>query len=130
MLRSLALGARVLVHSRRPGLWRAMVDEVDDHDLLWVADFNRGAIQAGSDRNYSVEMFDGVPERTVRAGVTTIVVAAPSAAVAPTADVTLELVSLADATVKVSTRAGSAVVTMVATDDEMRYIEASANSID
>lgn len=130
VLRSLALGARVLVHSRRPGLWRAMVDEVDDHDLLWVADFNRGAIQAGSDRNYSVEMFDGVPERTVRAGVTTIVVAAPNAAVAPTADVTLELVSLAEATVKVSTRAGSAVVTMVATDDEMRYIEASANSID
>jgi type VII secretion protein EccE len=130
VLRSLALGARVLVHSRRPGMWRAMVEEVDDHDLLWVADFNRGAIQAGSDRNYSVEMFDGVPERSVRAGVTTVVVAAPKTAVTPTADVALELVSLADATVKVSTRAGSAVVTMVATDDEMRYIKASANSID
>jgi type VII secretion protein EccE len=130
VLRSLALGARVLVHSRRPGQWRDMVDEVDDHDLLWVADFNRGAIQAGSDRNYSVEMFDGVPERSVRAGVTSIVVAAPNTAVSSTADVTLELVSLRDATVKVSTRAGSAVVTMVATDDEMRYIKASANNID
>jgi type VII secretion protein EccE len=130
VLRSLALGARVLVHTRRPGLWRAMVDEVDDHNLLWVADFNRGAIQAGSDRNYSVEMFDGVPERSVRAGVTTIVVAAPNAAATPTADVALELVSLAEATVKVSTHAGSAVVTMVATDDELRYIKASANSID
>jgi type VII secretion protein EccE len=130
VLRALALGARVLVHSRRPGLWRAMVDEVDDHDLLWVADFNRGAIQAGSDRNYSVEMFDGLPERSVRAGVTSIVVATPNTAVTPTADVALELVSLEDATVKVSTRAGSAVVTMVATDDEMRYIKASADSID
>jgi hypothetical protein len=50
--------------------------------------------------------------------------------VTPTADVALELVSLEDATVKVSTRAGSAVVTMVATDDEMRYIKASADSID
>lgn len=130
VLRSLALGARVLVHSRRSGLWRAMVDEVDDHDLLWVADFNRGAIQAGSDRNYSVEMFDGVPERSVRAGVTSMVVAAPNTAVTSNADVALELVSLEDATVKVSTRAGSAVVTMVATDDEMRYIKASSNSID
>jgi type VII secretion protein EccE len=130
VLRSLALGARVLVHTRRPGLWRAMVDEVDDHDLLWVADFNRGAMQAGSERNYSVEMFDGVPERPVRAGVTSMVVAAPNTAVTPYADVALELVSLADATVKVSTRAGSAVVTMVATDDELRYIKASANSVD
>jgi type VII secretion protein EccE len=130
VLRSLALGARVLVHSRRPGQWRDMVDEVDDHDLLWVADFNRGAIQAGADRNYSVEMFDGVPDRSVRAGVTSIVVTAPNTAVTSAADVTLELVSLQDATVKVSTRAGSAVVTMVATDDEMRYIKASANNVD
>ena len=130
VLRSLALGARVLVHSRRPGLWRAMVDEVNDHELLWVSDFNRGAIQAGSERNYSIEMFDGVPDRPVRAGVTSIVVSAPNTAVSSAADVALELVSLADATVKVSTRAGSAVVTMVATDDEMRYIKASANSID
>jgi type VII secretion protein EccE len=130
VLRSLALGGRVLVHSRRPGLWRAMVDEVNDHELLWVSDFNRGAIQAGSERNYSIEMFDGVPDRPVRAGVTSIVVSAPNTAVSSAADVALELVSLADATVKVSTRAGSAVVTMVATDDEMRYIKASANSID
>jgi type VII secretion protein EccE len=130
VLRSLALGARVLVHSRRPGMWRAMVDEVNDHDLLWVSDFNRGAIQAGSERNYSIEMFDGVPDRSVRAGVTSIIVATPNTAVSSDADVALELVSLADATVKVSTRAGSAVVTMVATDDEMRYIKGSANCID
>jgi type VII secretion protein EccE len=130
VLRSMALGARVLVHSRRPALWRDMVDEVNNHDLLWVADFNRAAIQAGAERNYSVEMFDGIPERSVRAGVTSMVVAAPDTAVSPNADVGLELVSLDDATVKVSTRAGSAVVTMVATDEEMRYIKASADSID
>jgi hypothetical protein len=107
-----------------------MVDEVNDHDLLWVADFNRGAIQAGSERNYSIEMFDGVPDRSVRAGVTSIVVAPADTAVSSSADVALELVSLAEAAVKVSTRAGSAVVSMVATDDEMRYIKASANTID
>ena len=59
-----------------------------------------------------------------------MVVAAPNTPVSPNADVGLELVSLEDATVKVSTRAGSAIVTMVATDEELRYIKASADSID
>jgi type VII secretion protein EccE len=130
VLRSLALGARVLVHSRRPALWRDMVDEVGRQDLLWVADFNRGAIHAGADRNYTVEMFDGVAGQSVRVGVTSMVVASPQTPVSPNADVALELVSLENDTVKVSTRAGSAVVTMVATDEEMRYIKASANSTD
>jgi hypothetical protein len=107
-----------------------MVEQVGRHDLLWVTDFNRAAIQAGSERNYSVEMFDGVAERPVRAGVTSIVVAPPNTPVSADADVALELVSFDNDTVKVSTRSGSAVVTMVATDDEMRYLKASANSTD
>jgi type VII secretion protein EccE len=130
VLRSLALGARVLVHTRRPALWRDMVDQVGRQDLLWVAEFNRGAIQASADRDYSVEMFDGVVESTVRAGVTSIVVSPPNTAVTPNADVALELISLENAIVNVSTRAGSAVVTMVATDEEMRYIRASSRSTD
>lgn len=130
VLRSLALGARVLVHSRRPALWRAMVDAVGRHDLLWVADFNRRAIQAGAERNYTVEMFDGVAEQAVRVGVTTMVVAVPNTPASTQADVVLDLVSLEHDTVKVSTQAGSAIVTMVATDDEMRYLRASANSTD
>jgi type VII secretion protein EccE len=130
VLRALALGARVLVHSRRPALWRDMVEQVGHHDLLWVADFNRQALQAGSDRNYSVEMFDEVAERSVRAGVTSIVVAPPNTPVSQNADVTLELISFDNDTVKVSTRTGSAVVTMVATDEEMRYLNASADGID
>ncbi len=130
VLRSLALGARVLVHSRRPSQWRDMVEEVHRQDLLWVADFNRHAIHAGADRNYTVEMFDGVAEQPVRVGVTSIVVTAPNTPVTTNADVTLELISLQNDTVKVSTRTGSAIVTMVATDEEMRYIKASANSTD
>ncbi|OBK18459.1 type VII secretion protein EccE [Mycobacterium asiaticum] len=125
VLRSLALGAHVLVHSRRPTKWRTMVDEVDDHDLLWVTDFNRGSMQAGADRNYSVEMFDGVPEQAVRVGVTAIVVVPPKSAVTANADVALESVNVDTDTVKVSTRTGSSVVTMVATDEEMRYLKAS-----
>jgi hypothetical protein len=107
-----------------------MVEQVGRQDLLWVAEFNRGAIQASADRDYSVEMFDGVLESTVRAGVTSIVVSPPNTAVTPNADVSLELISLENAIVNVSTRAGSAVVTMVATDEEMRYIRASARSTD
>ncbi|WP_319446527.1 MULTISPECIES: type VII secretion protein EccE [unclassified Mycobacterium] len=130
VLRSLALGARVLVHSRRPASWRDMVEQVGRHDLLWVAEFNRGGIQARADRDYSVEMFDGTAESPVRAGVTSIVVAPPNTSVTPNADVALELISLEHGIVNVSTRAGSAVVTMVATDEEMRYLRASANAID
>ncbi|OBI76499.1 type VII secretion protein EccE [Mycolicibacterium fortuitum] len=130
VLRSLALGARVLVHTRRPAFWRDMVDVVGRHDLLWVADFNRRALQAGSERNYTVEMFDGVPEQSVRIGVTAMVVAPPNTPASEQADVVLDLISLERDTVKVSTQAGSAVVTMVATDDEMRYLRASANCTD
>ena len=57
-------------------------------------------------------------------------VAPPGTPVTPHVDVALELISLDHDTVRVSTRAGSAVVTMVATDEEMRYLKASANSID
>jgi hypothetical protein len=130
VLRSLALGARVLVHSQRPALWRTMVDAVARPDLLWVADFNRRTLQAGSDRNFTVEVFDRVAEQSVRAGVTSVVVGAPNTPPAPAADVALEQLSLANATVRVSTRAGSAVVTMVATDEEMRYLKASVASRD
>lgn len=125
VLRSLALGARVRVHSHRPRLWRGMIKEVDDHDLLWVADANRRTMQAGSDRNYTVEVFDGVVEQSVRIGVTAMVIAPPNSPVSPNADVALELLDADTDVVKVSTRAGSSVVTMVATDEEVRYIRDS-----
>jgi type VII secretion protein EccE len=125
LLRSLALGARVRVHSNRPAAWRDMVDQVGDRSLLWVADFGRGSIQAGSDRNYSVEMFDGIAAASVRVGVTTMVLQPAFTAPSEGFDVALEVIDGAADTVKVSTRAGSAVVTMVATDEESRFIKAS-----
>ncbi|MGV9800131.1 type VII secretion protein EccE [Mycobacterium sp. NPDC003449] len=130
VLRSLALGARVLVHTRRPAHWRSMVQAVGHHDLLWVADFNRRALQAGSERNYTVEMFDGIPEQAVRVGVTAMTVAPPNTPPSTRADVVLDLISPRHDTVRVSTQDGSAIVTMVATDDEMRYLRSSAGSID
>ena len=125
VLRALALGARVLVHTRRPAMWRDMVEAVGDNNLLWVAEFDRGAMQAGSDRNYSVAVFDGATEQPVRVGITTIVVMPPNTVPSADADVSLEQLDHDTDAVQVSTRAGSAIVTMVATDEEMRYIKAS-----
>jgi type VII secretion protein EccE len=130
VLRSLALGARVRVHTRRAAAWRAMVEQVGDHNLLRVTERDRGSIQAGAERNYSVEMFDGETEQTVRVGVTAIVVNPPDASPSPHADVTLQLVDRDHDVVRVDTRTGSAVVTMVATDDEMRYIKSSFELVD
>ncbi|WP_073694113.1 type VII secretion protein EccE [Mycobacterium sp. ST-F2] len=130
VLRSLALGARVRVHTRRPAAWRDMVEAVADQNLLRVTDFNRGTIQAGVERNYSVEMFDGVAEQGVRVGVTSIVVKPPQAKPSRDVDVSLQLIDRDNDVVAVRTRSGSAEVTMVATDDEMRYIRASFNSAD
>jgi ESX secretion system protein EccE len=125
LLRSLALGARVRVHTNRPAAWRDMVDRVGDWSLLWVASSGRGSIQADSDRNYSLEMFDGVAVESVRVGVTTMVLRPPDTAPSASFDVALELLDVAADTVKVSTHAGSAVVTMVATDEELHYINTS-----
>jgi type VII secretion protein EccE len=128
LLRSLALGARVRVHTNRPAAWRDMVERVGDRGLLWVADSGRGSIQAGSDRDYSVETFDGVAAHSVRVGVTTMVLRAPHTAPSGSFDVALELLDTTADTVKVSTKAGAAVVTMVETDEESRYIRASVGA--
>jgi type VII secretion protein EccE len=132
LLRSLALGARVRVHTSRPAAWLDMVDRVGNWSLLWVASSGRGSIQADAERNYSVEMFDGIAVQSVRVGVTTMVLRPPETTLStrPSAsfDVALELLDAAADTVKVSTRAGSAVVTMVATDEELHYIKTSLDA--
>lgn len=56
---------------------------------------------------------------------TAIVVVPPTTPVTANADVALESLNVDSDTVKVSTRTGSSVVTMVATDEEMRYLKAS-----
>lgn len=56
-----------------------------------------------------------------------MIVAAPGTVPSPDADVSLEQLDEHSDTVKVSTSAGSAVVSMVATDEEMRYLKESLN---
>lgn len=128
LLRSLALGARVRVHSSRPAAWRDMVAQVGDRRLLWVADVGSATMQAGSDRNYSVEVFDGVALQSVRVGVSTIVLQPAGRVPSADADVSLEQLDISTNSVKVSTRHRSSVVTMVATDEELRYLTTSLDA--
>ncbi len=125
VLRALALGARILVRTNRSGQWRDMVGNVDDNRLLWVTDFNRGSLQAGADRNYTLAVFDGVVESGVRSGVTAMVIApptAPATTLPAGTDVLLEELQDGSDRVVVRTRSTSTVVSMVATADELRYI--------
>jgi type VII secretion protein EccE len=120
VLRSLALGARIRVHTNRTDGWRAMVRQVGDDSFLRIGDHGRGATS-----EYSVEMFDGVAEQPVRTGVTTMVINPSQARPSQKPDVTMHLLDEDRDTVHVETDNGSATVTMVTTDDEMRYLRSS-----
>ena len=128
-LRSLALGARVRVHTRRTGAWREMVEAVGDVNQLQVVGTDR-AVETVARRNFSVEMFDGVPEQSVGVGTTTVVVSPTHNSPSAAADVRLQLLDEDRDEVLVTTPTGSATVTMVASDEEMRYIGASFDVVD
>ena len=70
------------------------------------------------------------PSRRFGRGVTTMVVNPAHAVASRNADVTLQLLDRDHDVVRVETRHGSMVVTMVATDDEMRYLKSSFNMVD
>jgi len=70
-------------------------------------------------------MYDGVSEQSARGGRTVIVVSPTHSPVAAAADVRLQLVDVDRDVVRVTTAAGSATVTMVASDQEMRFIGSS-----
>ncbi|WP_232067697.1 type VII secretion protein EccE [Mycolicibacterium tokaiense] len=125
ILRSLALGARVRVHTRRPGAWQEMVDAVGDAGRLHAVSAESIAAERGPRRDYSVEMYDGVSEQSARGGMTVIVVSPTHSPVATAADVRLQLIDVDRDVVRVTTATGSATVTMVASDQEMRFIGSS-----
>ncbi|WP_246007917.1 type VII secretion protein EccE [Gordonia oryzae] len=125
VLRAIALGARVLVSSGRPAHWQQMVAAVGDNHLLWVAEFDRGAMHAGAEANYSVIVFDGIRTRPVNTGVTSLVVHPIGTPLSDSADVTLAQLYRESDTVRVTTRSGAVVVEMVASDNEMAYVGAS-----
>jgi hypothetical protein len=124
VLRSLALGARVRVHSTRAGAWREMVEAVGDVGRLQAIGTSGGA-EIAPRRDYSVEIYDGLPEQSVRGARTVIVVSPPHSLVSKDADIRLQLINGHRDEVLVTTRTGSTMVTMVASDEEMRFIGSS-----
>jgi type VII secretion protein EccE len=130
VLRSLALGAWVNVHTRRPVAWRTMVEQIGDPNILSVNDHTANALRMGPGRAHRVEMFDGASEQSLPDGVTTMVVKPSHAEPSADADVTLQLLDHDQDLVRVGTRSAATVVKMVATDDEMRYIKSSLDIVD
>ncbi|MEE6179143.1 type VII secretion protein EccE [Mycobacterium sp. 050134] len=125
VLRSVALGARVRVNTSRPAAWHAMSEQIADHDLLDVNGHHVEPAASDQPSHYGVELFDGVAERRIPDTMTMVVVRPWHAQPTENADVTLRLLDNDRDLVRVDTHSGSAVVTMVATDDEMRYIGSS-----
>lgn len=130
VLRSMALGARVRVRTRRTGAWREMVEAVGDANQLQVVGPDRGVVDPAASQEFSVEMFDGEPERSVRVGTTAMVVSPSHSPPSTPADVRLQLLDEDRDEMLVTTRTASVTVTMVASDEEMRYIGASFDVAD
>lgn len=125
VLRALAVGARIRVHTRREAAWRGMREQVADANYLTLTDPDSPQHENISGGTPTVELFDGITEWSVPPGVTTMSVRDPDAAPLRDTDVTLQLLDPDRDVVRVATPAGTTVVTMVATDEELRYLEPS-----
>jgi hypothetical protein len=117
LLRSIAVGARVLVYTDHPAAWAQFVTAVGDPGLLVVAG---GRIAPG---HYTVAVFHGVTPVAVDAP--TVVAVLPPGSVSEPADVRLDQNHAAPQDIWISTGTGSAMVTMVATPDEIEFIGSS-----
>ncbi|WP_433709519.1 type VII secretion protein EccE [Nocardia sp. CA-084685] len=117
ILRALATGAHVLVHTSRPEAWHSLVSGVAEPASLSLA----GA--AGTAQiTPNVIVYDGVPSTAHTSPATTVHVH-PSGTTPryPDAEVTLTQSEAANI-VTIQTPTGSTTVRMIATADEMRYL--------
>ena len=129
ILRAIALGARVIVHTNRPGGWVPMAQALGIPQQLTIANFGGGGQQAGHRQEFSVMVFDGVPPIPHAAEVTMIrIFGSPTmTSGAPTASATVTLTqqTRGGPIVRIETAEGHTDVMMVATPDEMHYIGGS-----
>ncbi|MGO4615613.1 type VII secretion protein EccE [Nocardia sp. 2YAB30] len=123
ILRAIALGATVVVHTNRHEAWREMVAYVDSPQLLSLAAWSAGSQQANSHRAASVIIYDGIPPSTHHSDATVMLLRSRSVAgdyFDP--DVTLTEDPETANRVTVQTAAGTTTVDMVATPFEMTYL--------
>ena len=73
VLRIIATGGAVTVHTSRPDGWQHLMARIGDQRVLSIADPHRG-LEGGPDGGGRIHLFDGVAPRPVSAGATRIVV--------------------------------------------------------
>ncbi|WP_307829535.1 type VII secretion protein EccE [Antrihabitans stalagmiti] len=126
ILRAIALGANVLVHTNRHEAWRSMVTRVDSPEALHLATWNAASQQAGTAQSATVVVYDGVDVSGHVSDATIMRLNPPGTDTRfLEADVTLVQARYAASQVSVRTDMGTVATTMVATPDEMRYIGGS-----
>ncbi|RBO88907.1 type VII secretion protein EccE [Nocardia puris] len=122
ILRAIAIGSTVVVHTSRHEEWRKMVDYVGSPGLT-LATWSAGSQQANSHRSANVVVYDGVPVTGHHSDTTVVTVRGPGAG--PTGfepDITLVEDATEPNVVTVLSASGKTVVRMVATPFEISYL--------
>lgn len=125
VLRAVALGASVVVHTNRHDEWRPMVGRVGMPQALSLATWSAGSQQASSYRFATMVVFDGIAPSGQHSDATVLLLhrhGQMADGFAP--DVTLLEDPATANLVTVRTESGETRVRMVATPDELRYVGA------
>ncbi|SUA41825.1 Type VII secretion system protein EccE1 [Nocardia africana] len=127
ILRAIALGASVVVHTNRHDEWRPMVGYVDMPQALTLATWSAGSQQASSYRFATMVVFDGIAPSGHHSDATVMVLRQHG----PVADgfepdVTLIEDPVTPNLVTVRTESGETSVYMVATPEELRFVGANS----
>lgn len=126
ILRSIALGAKVVVHTDRAGAWGSMINRVGAPDLLSLSSWSTGnQQQAHQTIAANVIVYDGVSPST-QASEATVIYLRPRGKTPehPEADVTLTQSLNTTDLITVRTSNGTTQVRMVATQNELNYLNA------
>lgn len=123
ILRAIALGASVLVHTNRHEAWRDMVAYVDSAQALSLAAWSVGSQQANVNRSADVIVYDGIPPSPHHADATVVLLQSRQDAESffeP--DIILREDPQTANLVTVHTSGGSTSVRIVATPNEMTFL--------
>jgi hypothetical protein len=127
ILRAIALGANVVVHTNRHEVWRPMLGYIDNKQALTLATWPAGSQQANSYRFASLVVYDGLTPATHHSDATVLVLRQNGPV--PDGfepDVTLIEDPYTANLVTVRTTSGETAVYMVATPEELAYVGAPA----
>lgn len=124
ILRAIALGATVVVHTNRHDAWRSMVAQVGAPHALSLASWSAGSQQASSYRAATVIVYDGIPPSTHHSDTTVILLRPPGSHDVVNFAGEITLIENPDTPnlVTVRTATETTVVHMVATPAEMSYL--------